>query len=233
MKYLILAAGIGKRLQPLTNQIPKCLLEINGRAVIEYILSAIDPNNKIKKFIVVGTDGNCWNKNVIKKLKFYPLCLIYNNKNIELDNAYSLYLGLKVIGEGPVVVIDGDIIFTHQIFQKLINSKYENAILSRPISGIDEKGGRVFIENDNRVIKISEQLYSDNAYIYAGIFKIGSNLNNYLQGSLDRYKKVIESINEASKTFNIFNISFEKLNLWININDIDNLIKAKLFYEKK
>ena len=42
MKLIILAAGQGKRLQPLTNNKPKCLVEYNNKPIIDYILDVAD-----------------------------------------------------------------------------------------------------------------------------------------------------------------------------------------------
>lgn len=45
MKALLLAGGIGTRLKPLTNFLPKCLAPINGRPLIDYWISALVDNN--------------------------------------------------------------------------------------------------------------------------------------------------------------------------------------------
>lgn len=51
MKALLLAAGLGTRLKPITNTIPKCLVPINGKALLEYWLETLSKNG-INKFLI-------------------------------------------------------------------------------------------------------------------------------------------------------------------------------------
>lgn len=234
MKFLILAAGIGKRIMPLTNDVPKCLLKINQKPIIEYILESIDSSNKFDKFIVVGKKGNCWNDKNYKFLKSYPLKIIYNSKNIQRDNAYSLLLGLKKIGEENVIIIDGDILFKKEIFLKLLNSKYENVLLSRPIKNLEEKGGKIKAGLGGKIIKIGESISEKPPlYIYSGIAKISKELNIYLKENLNNHTKIVNAINEACKLFDIYNLSFTGDKNWININNIEEFKKATQVYEEK
>ena len=233
MKFLILAAGIGKRMMPLTKSKPKCFLEINKKPIIEYILDTIDPKNRFDKFIVVGREGNCWNNKIYQRLKLYRLKVIYNSKNIQLDNTYSLLLGLKKIGKEPIIIIDGDIIFKREIFMKLLNSKYENTLLSRIIESSSEKGGRIKVDVNDKVVKISESVSGKRLYIYSGIIKIGERLNVYLQKNLIKHEKIVDALDEACKSFNIYNLSFDGKQGWININNIRKLEEARKIYEKK
>ena len=53
MKAIILAAGTGSRLRPLTNEIPKCLVETNGKKLIEHQLSVLRANQSIEEIIIV------------------------------------------------------------------------------------------------------------------------------------------------------------------------------------
>lgn len=232
MKYLILAAGVGKRLMPLTNDIPKCFLEVNQKPIIEYILESIDPQDTVDKFIVVGEEGRCWNSKIYKHLKSYPLQMIYNPKNIQLDNTYSLLLGLKEIGKEPVIIIDGDILFKKKIFMKLLNSKHENVLLSRPIESSREKGGRIRVDTNNKIIEIGESVSGEpSSYIYSGIARIGEELNFYLQKNLSKHKKIVDALNEACKSFDIYNLAFRGNRNWININTIEKLKEARRIYE--
>ncbi len=234
MKYLILAAGIGKRLIPLTNKTPKCLLKIDQKPIVEHILKTIDPLNRVDKFIVTGREGSCWNRENYRQLKAYPLRIIYNSKNIRLENAYSLLLGLKKIGMGPVIIVDGDILFKKKIFVKLLNSKYENVLLSRPMQSPKEKGGRIRVGSGSKVIEIGESVSGkSSSYIYSGMAKIGKELAFYFIKNLHRHKKIVDALNEACKLFDIYNLSFRGSQNWINVNSIEALKKAREIYGKK
>lgn len=52
MNALLLAAGLGTRLRPLTNDIPKCLVPINGKPLMDYWLQMLGPNEAIKKIVI-------------------------------------------------------------------------------------------------------------------------------------------------------------------------------------
>ncbi|MBU1630931.1 MAG: NTP transferase domain-containing protein, partial [Candidatus Omnitrophica bacterium] len=54
MKALILAAGYGTRLYPLTQSMPKPLLDVNGKPMMEYVLERIKAVPNINEFYVVG-----------------------------------------------------------------------------------------------------------------------------------------------------------------------------------
>ena len=51
MKAMILAAGLGTRLKPLTNHKPKALIEINGKPLLEWLIIRLK-NNAINEIII-------------------------------------------------------------------------------------------------------------------------------------------------------------------------------------
>lgn len=53
MQVIILAAGVGKRLRPLTNDLPKPMVQVNGKPILEYTLSIL-PKNIDEIILVVG-----------------------------------------------------------------------------------------------------------------------------------------------------------------------------------
>ena len=52
MKALLLAGGLGTRLRPITNTVPKCLVEINGRPLLDFWLEKI-VNSGIKNILLL------------------------------------------------------------------------------------------------------------------------------------------------------------------------------------
>src|SRR3954453_16118222 len=57
MKAIILAAGIGKRFKEVTEQKPKCLIEIQGRTLLERALAALGVAGVTQAVIVIGYRG--------------------------------------------------------------------------------------------------------------------------------------------------------------------------------
>ena len=67
MQAVILAAGVGRRLRPLTNHIPKCLVEVNGTPIIVNTLNILTKFNLSRVVIVIGYLGDKVKKRLGKK----------------------------------------------------------------------------------------------------------------------------------------------------------------------
>lgn len=233
MEYIILAAGIGKRLQALGANTPKCLLELHGVPLVERIIDTIDPENTHTKTIVIGEEGECWNEKNRSRFDAYPARIISNPKNVTLDNTYSLYLALQEVKSWPVVIIDGDLVFQAKIFQQLIDVPHDNVLLSRPMHSTD-KGGVIRVDTDNHIVEIGESVEGEGPfYIYAGIAKIGEELGRYLIGHLQEHVKIVDALHAASATLPIYNETFSDEQAWININTEEKFNEARELYGKK
>ncbi|MCS5707680.1 phosphocholine cytidylyltransferase family protein [Candidatus Berkiella cookevillensis] len=116
---MILAAGQGTRLQPLTNNKPKCLTPILNKPIIEWQIETAHAAN-IRDIIVVGGYK-------IEQLEKYPITLICNENFMTTNMVYSL-LCAKDHFNDDIIISYGDIIYTNQILQKLISSSHDLAI---------------------------------------------------------------------------------------------------------
>lgn len=109
-RAIIMAAGMGSRMQPLTMEIPKPLISVCGKRMIDTVIEALYQNGISDIYIVVG-----YRKEQFSELKEqYPGIVLIDNPFYEqCNNISSLYMARDYISES--VIIDGD--------QMIYNSK--------------------------------------------------------------------------------------------------------------
>ena len=145
MKAIILASGIGKRLRPLTNDIPKNLVKINGMTILEYQLNLLS-NCNIKDVIITTGPFDYKVKNLLKD-RYLDLEIKYVNNPIynKTNYIYSLWLTRDYIDD-DIILIHGDLIFTIDILKKIISSK-DNVVLVNKTMKPPKKDFKAVIEN--------------------------------------------------------------------------------------
>jgi histidinol-phosphate/aromatic aminotransferase/cobyric acid decarboxylase-like protein/choline kinase len=148
MKALILTAGFGNRMRPLTNKTHKTLIKIAGIPIIDRIINSLVKNNINKIVIVTGYMAD----EIIKHLKTnFPSIefeFIHNIKYDQTNNIYSMALAFeKMKIDDELLIIESDLIFNDSVINAAINSKHENLALVSPYkTGMD--GTVVQISND-------------------------------------------------------------------------------------
>lgn len=112
MNAIILAAGMGTRLRPLTNEIPKCLVKVSGAPMVE---------RQIQYLLEVGiTDIILVSGYKAEKLDYlkekYGVDIVFNERYDTCNNIYSLYKVLDRFGD--TWVIEGDVYMNRNCFTK-------------------------------------------------------------------------------------------------------------------
>ena len=112
MQAIILAAGMGKRLQELTASNTKCMVKVNGETLISRVLHQLDKLNLQRVVIVTGYEG--------QKLRDYINTLgdiqtnieyIYNPVYDKTNNIYSLALAKDCLLKDDTLLLESDLIF--------------------------------------------------------------------------------------------------------------------------
>lgn len=108
MKAMILAAGRGERLRPLTDEIPKPLIKVAGKSLIEYHLHNL--SNAGFKEIIINT---AWlAKKIHQQLgdgSNYGVSIQYSDEGNALETAGGIINALPLLGDSPFLVVNGDI----------------------------------------------------------------------------------------------------------------------------
>ncbi len=166
-KAVILAAGEGRRLRPFTETMPKVMLPVANKPVLEYVLDAVKKAGINDIIMVVG-----YKKEVIMEYfkEYEDAKITYVVQTKQLGTAHALLQAKKHLKE-PFIVLAGDNIIDHKSIIKLIKDQSDFAILIKE-HPFPSKYGVVFVEN-NSIKRIVEKPKEDvGKYISTGIYKL-------------------------------------------------------------
>lgn len=220
MKAMILAAGYGKRMMPLTESLPKPLLKIGNETLIERNINALLAAGFNDIIINVSYLGSMIKKHV---LEIFPNTNIsFSEEKIPLGTGGGVLNAIGLIGKGPFLLINADIY--HQINLKNIRQNVDIAHLvgvENPDHNVDGdfslNAGTVFISNNS------------NKFTWSGISIINPVIFDGLKiedAPFDIWKSILIEYIKKNK------VSGELSNsTWIDAGTIDRLELANKTYK--
>ncbi|MEM7406434.1 MAG: NTP transferase domain-containing protein [Pseudomonadota bacterium] len=112
MKAIVLAAGQGTRLRPLTDDRPKCLVEVAGKTILEHIVRALRSAGVDDITVVTGYRAD--------QIQRYQLATRHNERYATTNMVYSLFCAEDLLVDDDVLVVYGDIVFHPDAVKRLI-----------------------------------------------------------------------------------------------------------------
>ena len=160
IKAIIIAAGMGNRLNPLTNDKPKCLLEVAGKTILQRQLDVLNSCGIRDISVIKG-----YKKEKINN----PSLRYYINDDYQNNNILNSLFYAKKEMKGEFIVMYSDVLFNKSVLEELLKNKGDISIVvdtdwqeyyqgrtSHPI----EEAENVIIQ-DGKVIKIGKHLKAD------------------------------------------------------------------------
>jgi len=152
MKAIILSAGRGARMFPLTEEMPKPLLEISsGLTIIESQLKSLEESGGISEAVfVVGYKAEMIEQK-LADFKAFPIRFLYNPFYMQSNNLISLWLACGEMEE-DFLVINGDDVFRPVVARRLLDEPQEKEV----VMVVDKKD--VYSQEDMKVRMVGERI---------------------------------------------------------------------------
>ena len=157
MKTVILAAGAGSRLKPLTDHIPKCLLKAGEKSILEMTIENLLATGNSEIIVVTGYLENKIREFIRNRFPEMEVTYIHNSLFASTNNIYSLWLTKDEVMGSDMMMMDSDIIFDKMIITKLLNSGYENCLALKHHEVHDEEI-KVKTDADGCVLEIGKNV---------------------------------------------------------------------------
>jgi len=159
-KAIILSAGQGSRLGHLTDDRPKCLIEFNGRTLLDRQLDALAANGVEEAVVVTGFRDDQIEAALKRRGDLGPrVRTVYNPFYKVADNLGSLFVAKAEI-EGDVLVWNGDTLVSEELMARVVGNQGQEGIcvtIDRK-DGYDEDDMKVVVDDAGRLHAIGKRL---------------------------------------------------------------------------
>ena len=192
MKVILPVAGKGTRLRPHTHTKPKSLVQVAGKAVIDYILEGLFILKDIDEFIFIVDENGSEVEKYIKDS--YPsLKVEYIPQRERLGPAHAVYLAKERILPGEdILIVFNDTIFIADLYViYTLKNRYDGLIFSKEVE--DYKRFGVNVVKDGYIVDMVEKPdkpISRLAQVGLYYIKDGSLLMSYIEKAIKENKKV-------------------------------------------
>lgn len=240
MKAIILAAGLGSRIRPLTDSRPKTLLKVGGQTILERMVNHIQCCGIREIIFVLGYLSEQIESFVKEKFPNLDATFVMNDIYKQTNTGFSLMLAKEFVQGSSFVKFDADVVFDIEILRSLIDSEYENCLCIDKNVNLQEEEVKVLIGENNQVLQVSKSIAPKSAMGESiGIEKISSATADILFEELETvmaknynqrkyYESTYEKLVGNKVPFYCLDITGLK---WAEIDTKEDLYKAQMIFQ--
>lgn len=201
-KAIILAAGLGSRIRPLTDHLPKTLLNVGDETILVRMLNGIRDAGIDEVVLVLGYLYQKIERVVRESFPDLRVHVVVNERYEETNTGYSLLLAAELLEGSAFVKFDGDVVFDPEILHRLVSSPHATALcIDRNIALASEEV-KVLLSSGTLVSKVSKTVPPAEAVGESiGIEKIGAETAGLLFAelrSMMEHKRHLQEYYEAA-----------------------------------
>ncbi len=172
MKCVILAAGTATRMRPLTNSMPKCLLAVGGKPILQRTIENVSAAGIEQIGLVIGYRAEEVRSFVRRQFPFHRIRFILNPKYESTNNAFSLLMArdffMAEAQRGAplqdLLLLDADIVFSPLLLASLFADASPNKIAVRVEGKHDEEEVRVKVDGTRTITLIGKTVLPNESF---------------------------------------------------------------------
>lgn len=232
MQAMILSAGLGTRLKPITDQIPKALVELNGRTLLEISIRNLISFGFTKIIINVHHHSDKV-KEFINKNTFAADIFVSDESELLLDTGGGIKYAKRFFDDSPLLIHNVDVISNLNL-----REFYEYHLSDDPVASLaisKRISSRYLLFNDDNILCGWEDVKKNEKIIA----KENSNLNKYAFNGIhildpkiidqfpdEKVFSIIKAYLQLAETEDIFGYVCNDLK-WVDVGKLDSLNKAE------
>ncbi len=239
---VILAAGMGTRLRPITDHVPKCLTEVHGKPILCHEMDALIECGVEHVTIVVGFKGDIIQERIGASYKTLRVDYRSNDIYADTNSMYSAWIARDILEQGAYL-IEGDVVIRPDVLKRAANDSSGRTLWLTDRFGPQSDGSMSVTDSEGRIQEIrivreTLDAYPDNLFKSAGILKIqpdyGKAFSRWLDDNVEKgntkvYYDLVLAENLQELPIYICNV--EGLP-WMEVDTLDDLRIAERLFER-
>jgi choline kinase len=157
MKAIILSAGQGSRLGHLVDDRPKCLIDFNGRSLLDRQLDTLEANGVHEAVVVTGFHDELIDEAIARRSGGPAVRTIYNPFYKVADNTGSLFMAREEL-EGDCLVWNGDTLVSRELMRRVVTNEQQGICVTIDRKPSYDEDDMKVVEEDGRLKAIGKRL---------------------------------------------------------------------------
>ena len=186
MKAIILSAGQGSRLGHLVDDRPKCLIDFNGRTLLDRQLDALEANGVHEAVVVTGFHDELVSQAIARRSGGPKVRTVFNPFYKVADNTGSLYMAREELS-GDCLVWNGDTLVSTALMAKVVTNDRSGICVT-----IDRKA-EGYDEDDMKVVEQGGRLKAIGKRISEGVNAESIGLLAFRAGGAEQFREAIDA----------------------------------------
>ena len=185
MKAVILAAGVSRRLRPLTASRPKCLLQVGEHTILDHQMRALKSVGIHEACLVLGYRREQILEHLVAHHPDVRITPVINHDFFDTNTAHSMWLARGYMASGDVVCMNGDVLFEPRLLQRVVAAGHDGS-LAVESKRCGEEEVKVTCDDSGRIVRIGKRVpVSEARGEFIGVARLRGNFLRKFVRSLD------------------------------------------------